>query len=158
MRHPLAYLTTALAVLALAACSGGTVKRVSEPSASIQQLTVAADGQWEVQLRLRNYSSMPMRYDRVTLEVTVGDQVAGTLEAAPALSIGPESADVITATVQPSSAARLVVADTLAGARSLPYQLKGSLAATPDERKQRTFDITSRNSLSPAPGLTGVLR
>lgn len=158
MRQPFRYALIALSLLALAACGGGKVKRVSEPAASIQQLTVGADGNWEVQLRLRNYSSMPMRFDRVRLEITVGDQPAGTLDASPALSIGPSSADVVTATLQPASGARLVVADTLAGARSLPYELKGNIAATPEERKQRDFPLQARSSLSPAPGLPGVLR
>jgi hypothetical protein len=148
----------AVCALALSACGSGAVKRVSEPAASIQQLTVGDDGNWNLELRLRNYSSMPMRFDTVSLEVTVGDQLAGTLSTTSAVSIGPESADVISATLQPSSGARIVVADTLAGGRSLPYQLKGNVAATPEDRKQRSFDVTARSSLSPAPGLPGVLR
>ncbi|MEG0195564.1 MAG: hypothetical protein RR698_20655, partial [Stenotrophomonas sp.] len=95
--------------LALTACGNGPVKRVSEPAASIQQLSVGNDGNWEVELRLRNYSSMPMRFDSVSLAVKVGDEAAGTLSASPALSIGPESADVIKVRLQPSSSARIVV-------------------------------------------------
>lgn len=158
MRQRIQYALIALCVLALSACGGGVVKRVSEPAASIQQLTVGADGSWALELRLRNYSSMPMSFDNVTLKLTVGDQEAGTLQASPALSIGPESADVVSVTLQPASAARIVVADTLAGGRSLPYQLEGSVSATPQERKQRSFDVEARSSLSPAPGLPGVLR
>ena len=58
----------------------------------------------------------------------------------------------------PSSAARLVVADALAGNRTLAYGLKGTVAATPQEKKQRSFDISSRSTLNQAPGLPGVLR
>ena len=36
----------------LAGCSSGPVRRVSEPSALIQQLTVRADGRWSVDLRI----------------------------------------------------------------------------------------------------------
>ena len=43
-----------LATALLAACSGGPVRRVSEPAASIQQLTVKANGSWSVDLRLQN--------------------------------------------------------------------------------------------------------
>ncbi|WP_449467044.1 NDR1/HIN1-like protein [Stenotrophomonas humi] len=150
-------LITAL-TLALAACGGGAVKRVSEPAASIQQLTVGNDGNWDVELRLRNYSSMPMRFDSVSLAVKVGDESAGTLSATPALSIGPESADVIKVRLQPTSSARIVVADSLAGGRSLFYELEGTLSATPEEKKQRSFEVKSRNSLNQAPGLPGVLR
>jgi len=152
------YALIALFTLTLAACGGGMVKRVSEPAASIQQLTVGSDGNWDVELRLRNYSSMPMRFDDVALQMKVGEEAAGTLNAAPGLSIGPESADVITLHLQPSSPARIVVADALVGGGSLFYELEGSIKATPEEKKQRSFELKSRNSLNQAPGLPGVLR
>ena len=158
MRFRPQYVLTAVLTLALAACGGGVVKRVSEPAAGIQQLTVGNDGSWDVELRLRNYSSMPMRFDDIALEMKVGDETAGTLKAAPGLSIGPESADVVKVRLQPSSAARIVVADSLAGGRSLFYELEGTISATPEEKKQRSFDVKSRNSLNQAPGLPGVLR
>jgi hypothetical protein len=158
MRFRPQYALIALAVLALTACGGGKVKRVSEPAASIQQLTVGNDGNWDVELRLRNYSSMPMRFDSVALAVKVGDESAGTLSATPAVSIGPESADIITVRLQPTSSARIVVADALAGGRSLFYELEGSISVTPEDKKQRSFEVKSRNSLNQAPGLPGVLR
>jgi hypothetical protein len=158
MRFRPTYALITVAVLALAACSGGPVKRVSEPAASIQQLTVGNDGNWDVELRLRNYSSMPMRFDAVSLAMKVGDEAAGTLSTQPGVSIGPESADVVKVRLQPSSAARIVVADSLAGGRSLFYELEGTISATPEEKKQRSFDVKSRNSLNQAPGLPGVLR
>ncbi|HEY0660947.1 MAG TPA: LEA type 2 family protein [Lysobacter sp.] len=150
---------TALALIALlAGCSSGPVRRVSEPSARIQQLTVRADGRWSVDLRIENFSSIPMRFDAVDLALTVDDNTAGSVTAQPALSIGPESADVVTAVFTPQVAAKLAVADALAGGRSINYALKGRLDATPDEGKQRSFDVEHRNALSPAPGLPGVLR
>ena len=142
----------------LAGCGSGIVRRVSDPAVSVQQLTVKADGQWVVELRLQNYSSIPMRFDTVKVEVRVGDQAAGTLQATPGLSVGPESADVVTVPFAPASAARIVVADALAGNRTLSYSLKGTVAATPEEKKQRSFDITGRSTLNQAPGLPGVLR
>ena len=158
MRFRPQYVLTAVLSLTLAACGGGMVKRVSEPAAGIQQLTVANDGSWEVELRLRNYSSMPMRFDDVSLRIKVGDEAAGTLNAAPGLSIGPESADVIKVRLQPASPARIVVADALAGGRSLFYELEGTVKATPEEKKQRSFEVKARNTLNQAPGLPGVLR
>ncbi|HBN53051.1 MAG TPA: hypothetical protein DD456_03115 [Stenotrophomonas sp.] len=158
MRFRPQYVLTAVLTLALAACGGGVVKRVSEPAAGIQQLTVGNDGSWDVELRLRNYSSMPMRFDDIALEMKVGDQAAGTLKAAPGLSIGPESADVVKIRLQPSSPARIVMADALAGGRSLFYELEGTVKATPEEKKQRSFEVDGRNSLNQAPGLPGVLR
>ncbi|WP_434031418.1 LEA type 2 family protein [[Pseudomonas] boreopolis] len=144
--------------LALAGCGGGMVRRVSEPTASIQQLTVRADGSWSLDLRLQNYSSIPMRFERVSLDVLLSDQSAGKIDQAIGISIGPETADVVQVALQPSSFAKLAVADVLAGRRSLPYELKGKVWATPEEKKQREFDVDARNALSPAPGLDGVLR
>ncbi|WP_442684139.1 LEA type 2 family protein [Stenotrophomonas sp. JC08] len=158
MRLRTRYALVALIALAMTACGSGKVKRVSEPAASIQQLTVDSEGNWAVQLRLRNYSSMPMRFDSVALAVKVGEESAGTLNASPAVSIGPESADVVSVRMQPSSSARIVVADALAGGRTLFYELEGTVSATPEERKQRSFEVKSRNSLNQAPGLPGVLR
>lgn len=143
--------------LLLSAC-GGAVRRVSEPAASIQQLTVRADGSWSVDLRLQNYSSIPMQFERVALEISAGEEVAGKLDQAVGMSIGPETADVVTVTLQPTSLGRITVADVLAGGRSLPYTLKGTVWATPQDKKQREFAVQSRNTLSPAPGLNGVLR
>lgn len=158
MRFRPQYVLIAFLALTLAACGSGMVKRVSEPAAGIQQLTVGNDGNWEVELRLRNYSSMPMRFDDIALRMKVGEETAGTLSAAPGLSIGPESADVVKLRLQPSSPARIVMADALAGGRSLFYELEGTVKATPEEKKQRSFEVKSRNSLNQAPGLPGVLR
>lgn len=72
--------------LLLSAC-GGAVRRVSEPAARIQQLTVRPDGAWSVDLRLQNYSSIPMQFERVALEISAGDQLAGKLDQAVGISI-----------------------------------------------------------------------
>lgn len=142
----------------VAACSSGPVRRVSPPAASVQQLTVNVDGSWTVLVRLQNYSSIPMRFETVDLQMTVGGVSAGTLTASPGISIGPESADVANVALQPASQARIAVADALAGSRSLDYTLVGTLEAAPEESRARTFKIDTSNRLSPVPGLDGVLR
>ncbi|MCM2335613.1 MAG: LEA type 2 family protein [Pseudomonas sp.] len=148
-----------LALIALlSACASGPVRRVSEPAARIQQLTVQASGGWSVELRLENFSSVPMRFDAVDIAVAVADQAAGNLQARPGVTIGPESADVITVALQPSAGAKLAVADALSAGRGLPYALTGKVDATPDQRGQRSFEIKRSSTLSPAPGLPGVLR
>lgn len=156
-RPRLALALIVVASLALTACNK-TVKRVSEPAASVQELTVRADGSWTVALRLQNFSSMPMTFDNVALQLKVSDEDAGQLQLKPALSIGGASADVVNVDIKPSSGARLVMADALAGNRTLGYSLKGTVSATPQEKKQRTFEIDSRSTLNQAPGLPGVLR
>ena len=158
MMRRISLLGLVLVSMLLAGCGSGMVRRVSDPAVSVQQLTVKADGQWVVDLRLQNYSSIPMRFDTVKVDVQIGDQAAGTLQATPALSVGPESADVVSVPFNPPSAARIVVADALAGRRALPYALKGTASAAPEDAKVRTFDVDTRNTLNPVPGLDGVLR
>jgi hypothetical protein len=146
-----------IAALLLASCHGA--RRVSPPSTAIQQLTVQANGDWALDLRLHNFSSVSMRFDSVRLEVSVDEHVAGTVQARPAISIGPTSADMVQVTLKPEGMARIAIADALAGRRSLAYRLKGTVTATPaEENKPREFEVDDRSSLNPAPGLDGVLR
>lgn len=148
----------ATGLLSLAGCTGGPVRRVSEPTASIQQLTVGADGQWSVELRLQNFSSVPMRFERLALTLRANTEIAGELQASPALTVGPESADVTTVKLAPSAAARIVIADVLADRRSLNYSLEGTLDAAAEDRKTRDYKIKRNSALSPVPGLPGVMR
>jgi len=151
-------LGTALLVAVLASCSSGPVRRVSEPSALVQQLTVRADGRWSVDLRIENFSSIPMQFDSIDLALAFGDHDAGRVTAQPAISIGPESGDVVTAVFSPQAAGKLAVADALAGGRSVGYTLSGTITATPDGGRQRSFAIRRSSQLNPAPGLPGVMR
>ncbi len=148
----------ALVALLLAACASGPVRRVSEPSARIQQLTVRADGSWSTELRIENFSSIPMRFDSLRLELEVEDHDAGILQASPALTVGRESTDVITVTLVPGAGAKFAVASALAAGRSVEYSLEGDMTATPDEERQREFEVERSSALSPAPGLPGVMR
>lgn len=155
-----ALVRTALAfvLLLLVACSTGPVRRVSDPAAGIQQLSVRADGSWTVDVRLHNYSSVSMQFDRVELALTIAGQPAGTLQAAPALRVGPESADVVSITHVPAATARMALTDALAGNRAVDYTVTGSVQATPEAGSQRSFEVKRDSRLSPVPGLPGVLR
>jgi len=151
--------TMALLLFLLGACSsGGPVRRVSDPAANIQQLSVRADGSWSIDLRIDNFSSIPMRFEAISLAMTVGGQDAGMLQARPGFSIGPEAADVATVSLQPSASARIVIADALARGRRVDYHLQGTLSAAPENAGVRSFDFERDNALSPVPGLPGVLR
>ena len=46
----------------LAGCRGGPPVRVFPPELSVQELRTAGDGEWTVVLRLRNFSTLPMRF------------------------------------------------------------------------------------------------
>lgn len=146
-------------VMILATCASGPPRRVSEPAASIQQLTVGADGAWSIELRLQNYSSVPMRFDGVDLGLATGDVDAGRLLAQPGITVGPESADLVSVRLAPTAGARMLVADALAGRGGVSYALEGTITAAPADRGgSRPYDIERRSALSPVPGLAGVLR
>ena len=156
-RLPVVFVALLVAAL-LSACAGGPVRRVSEPAAGIQQLTVHADGTWTVALRIDNFSSVPMRFDAIDLALTVDGVAAGTVRGGAGITIGPESADVAELPLVPSAAARLRIADALASRRSVAYTLAGRLDATPEDRGTRSFDIDRESAMTPVPGLPGVLR
>ncbi|HEX2082840.1 MAG TPA: LEA type 2 family protein [Xanthomonadaceae bacterium] len=147
-----------LCALLLASCASGPPRRVSEPAASIQQLTVRADGSWSLDLRIENFSSMPMRFGAISLPLTVADQAAGTLQGDAGISIGPESADVVTLDHRPDAGAKIALADALAGGRGVSYRFEGTLQAAPEDGKSRSYEIKRNSALSPVPGLPGVLR
>ena len=148
-----------MAVALLASCgTGGPARRVSEPAASIQQLTVRSDGQWDVQLRLDNFSSIPMRFTTTDIQIAFDNGAAASVQAKPEISIGPESADVVSATLTPTADGRARIATALADGRSLNYTLGGTLEAGPADGKPRTYKIERTSSLTPVPGLPGVLR
>ena len=149
----------ALCMLVLAACgSSGPVRRVSDPSASIQQLSVRADGSWSLDLRLDNFSSIPMRFDAIDLAMTVQGQPPATLRTSPGFTIGPESADVATLQLVPPAGAKIAIADALARGSAIGYELKGTITATPEDGKPRVFEFERDNALAPVPGLPGVMR
>jgi hypothetical protein len=145
-------------LLGLAACATGPARRVSEPTASIQQLRVEADGRWTVDLRLQNFSNVTMRFEQVKLTLRAGEETAGELTADTALTVGPESADIAQVTLTPSAGARILVAGVLADRRNLDYTLEGTLMAAAEDRKSREYRIRRSSALSPVPGLPGVLR
>lgn len=156
-RLPAVFAALLVAAL-LSACATGPVRRVSEPAAGIQQLTVHANGDWTVALRIDNFSSIPMRFDAVDIALTVDGVAAGTLRGNAGITIGPESADVAEFPLAPSAAARLRIADALASRRSVAYTLAGRIDAAPEGGGMRSFDIDRESAMTPVPGLPGVLR
>jgi hypothetical protein len=140
----------------LAACGGGGVReQINPPRASIQQLAVQADGQWKLSVRLQNFSNVPTAFQSVTAKLVVGGQDAGSFSLAPAMTIGPESADVVSATLRPALGAKLVVASALSSGQSVRYMVSGKIATS---KPVGNHDFSFESTLNPAPGLNGVLR
>lgn len=146
------------AALIVTACAGGQVRRVSDPAVSFQQVQVLANGAWAVDLRIQNYSSIPMRFDSINVKMKVDGQDAATIHQAIGMTVGPESPDIFKVTVEPTLVGKAAVADALARKVTLNYRLEGTLTATPEKRGSQTFKINSASSVTPAPGLPGVLR
>jgi len=143
----------AILLLVLAGCFGGPTRNIFPPRASIQQLAVQADGSWKLQLRLQNYSNVSTTFATVDARIEVAGNAAGGVSAAPAIRIGPESADVVEASLKPSAAAAQAVASLRSG--NLRYKLAGRIVTSdPKGDNEYTFE----GVLSPVPGLVGVLR
>jgi hypothetical protein len=135
--------------LALAGCFGEP-RNVFPPRASIQELTSKADGSWSLKLRLQNFSNVAMTFAQVDGKLRVGGVDAGSITLAPNLRIGPESADVIDATLTASPAARAALA-----AGNVRYVLAGRIV-TSEPKRDDPYEFSSQ--LSAVPGLPGVFR
>jgi hypothetical protein len=155
-RRRLAVLALCAFVLTVCACGGGGVKkRLNPPRASVQQLTVLPGGQWKLVLRLQNFSNVPSNFSAVSGNLKFAGHPAGGFNVAPNISVGPESADTVEATVSPSLEAKLAVASALSASQSVRYEVEGLI--TTDQRNA-PYDFKYESSLNPAPGLPGVLR
>jgi hypothetical protein len=140
-----------IAMLALAGC-GGPTKNVFPPRASIQQLTMQADGSWKLQLRLQNFSDVSMTFAKVDAKIEIAGNAAGSISVSPAMRIGPDSADVAEVELKPTPAAAQAVATKNVDVR---YKMSGTIVISdPAGEHPYTFE----GSLSPVPGLIGVLR
>ena len=147
----------ALLVLAavLAACAGHDPKRVYPPQVSLAGLQVQADGTWRVDVRIRNFGTVPARYDQLDLKLQVNGQDAGALALSPRVTVGPQSSEVATATLTPSTAGKVIVGSALAARANVRYSLSGRITAGEPSGR---YDVQYESALDPAPGLTGVLR
>lgn len=146
-----------LCTLVLSACGGGGPrKRIFPPSASVQELTVAADGSWTLAVRLQNFSNVTQRFGQVTGTLRVGGHDAGPVSLVPDAAVGPESVEIFDLRVTPSPAAAQAVADAIAARRSVRYELEGEITSVEPDRRRDRFDFDSQ--LTPVPGLPGVLR
>lgn len=148
-------LLSLLLVPLLAACSSGPPRRVFPPQASLQELRVQDDGQWLAQIRIQNFSTVPMRFSRLQATLTVAGQEATRFDIDPSMSVGPGSIEVVQHLFTPADGPRAAVSEAFANRRAVRYQLAGRLASS-DPVTDDAFDYSS--ALNPVPGLTGVLR
>ena len=157
-KQPRFLIAAATTAMLLTSCASGPVRRVSDPAVSFQQIQVLPSGNWNVDLRVHNYSSIPMRFDSVNLKMMVDGQEAASVNQAIGLTVGPESPDILKIQVTPNIVGKAAVADALTRKTTLNYRLSGTVSAAAEKRSAQGFKFNAASSLSPAPGLPGVLR
>ena len=131
----------------LTACGGGPVRKVHPSTASIQQLTVQADGTWKIALRVQNYSTFSMHFSAIDAKLSVAGAEIGDLRIAPDIDIVGDNGDVVEATLKTSAKAP--------ASGDFAYQLKGTID-TSEPKESFKFDTSSR--LSPVPGVPNTWR
>jgi len=155
MRLALKILFALVFLTLLSACGGRVKKVINPPRASIQELAAQANGQWKLSVRLQNFSSVPTQFASVSARLRVDGQDAGDIVLSPAVTVGPEAADVVSTMITPALAAKVTVASALAAGRPVRYTLVGRIV-TSEPRGDSPFEYDS--VLNPAPGLNGVMR
>lgn len=146
----------ALMLLALlAGCASGPPKRVFPPQATVQEVRVQPDGKWAVQIRLQNFSTVPMRFSRLEATLSVNGEQATRISIDPGLSVGPGSNELVQHVFTPAAGPKAAVDQALANRRAVRYQLTGRIASS-EPATDHPFDYQS--ALDPVPGLTGILR
>lgn len=156
MRRTAFFLIPILLLTLLAACSSGPRKRIFAPTASIQELAVQADGQWQVRVRIQSFSNVPHTVSELTATLRIDGIDAATLNVSPAVAIGPQSAEVEDLLIAPATDAAARVTAALESGRRVDYALNGTLVSTEPNRRRDAF--TFEGQLWPVPGLPGVLR
>ena len=155
LRILLAALT--FAALTLAGCTSFGTK-LQPPTASIQQLTVNADGTWAAVVRFQNYSyDTGMHVYAIDADLSLAGKPAGHLAFSPALDIPAMDADIATATFKPDAAG--VAALLAAKHNAIQYGLKGTLSVGKDSKGgAQPFKLDDKGYLSPVPGVSNIWR
>jgi hypothetical protein len=148
-------LLTALVLVLLAGCAGGPPKRVFPPQVSVQELRFEADGRWTTQLRIRNFSTVSMRFSRLQGALTIAGQEAAAFDFDPGLSVGPGSTELVQHSFLPAPAAKAALESAIAAGRGARYRVAGEIRSSDPGTTDR-YEYES--ALDPVPGLSGVLR
>ncbi len=143
------------AAFLLGSCSSEPTKRYFAPQASLQQLQHLANGQWQAQVRIQNFSTGAVEFKNLALNVQIQDLDWTAVAPAEPQKIGPNNAEIFTLNIPFNANISQVLSDRLNKAQSIRYGLKGSIQSI-DPNKTYTLDYQGR--LNPAPGLDGVYR
>jgi len=153
-RFPFLRLFVLCLMALLAGCGGGPVKRVNPPIASIQQLSVQPDGTWKLDVRIQNFSTVPMTFSTLEAALEIDDHPGAQIFAHPNLDIPGNSADVTNFTVTGTPAGNTAL-KTAISSTGVGYRITGKITST---EPAKTFDLRFESRLSPVPGLPGTWR
>ncbi|WP_300614688.1 hypothetical protein [Dokdonella sp.] len=131
----------------LTACASGPAKRVHPPTASIQQLSVRPDGSWQLDVRIQNFSTLPMHYSGLKATLDVAGTEVGEVDFNPNVDIIANGAEVVPLTLKASA--------KLPASGDFAYTLKGHIE-TSEPKGSFPFERSSR--LSPVPGIADTYR
>ncbi|WP_257387010.1 LEA type 2 family protein [Tahibacter caeni] len=155
LSHPIRAAFVLVCLCLLAACGGGKpVRRINPPALSIQQLAVQADGRWLIELRVQNFSTVPMRFDTLEAGLEIEGTNVGAVFLRPAIEIPGQSADIVEATLSPGRDAGTRLAEA-ARDGSVGYQLRGTIETGEPAKK---FPLSQSSRLSPVPGRPNTYR
>ncbi|MGN6312169.1 MAG: hypothetical protein ACTHMO_00235 [Rhodanobacteraceae bacterium] len=152
----LRWLIPVTALLALSACTPGT--KLQPPAASIQQLRALPNGQWQLTIRVENYSyDTGMHVYALDADLDLAGKRAGHVSVSPGLDIPAMTADIANATLTPGVEASAALAE--AKGNAVAYELKGSMNVGKGESgKPQSFDLDGKGYISPVPGVANTWR
>ncbi|MEO6801045.1 MAG: hypothetical protein ABI178_14000 [Rhodanobacter sp.] len=145
---------------ALVAC-GPKKKSVFPPTLSIQQLSVLANGQWRVTLRIQNNSYGEMDFKSLEGQLKMGALAPIRLHANFERDIPELAGDVLLLDVLPTAAMSKTLTEAAAkgSAGAVAYHISGSISAKPEQEKRaRDFDFDGNGWISPVPGIPDTWR
>lgn len=154
------HLPLVLFVIALlAACGGGggrlLPERVWPPRATLAELRTGEDGTWQITVRLENFSTVAMRFDRVEVNLSVDERPAAMLARTESIDLGPSLAEPLRFSVRPEPGAAAALQAALHNGRGLHYELKGQARSG---EPHGLWPLDYKGVLTPVAGLKGVLR
>jgi hypothetical protein len=149
----------------LAAC-GPQRQSVFPPTITIQQMRLLPNGAWQLSLRIQNNSYAGMDYQSIEGQLQIAQDTPARVHARFDLDIPALTGDVLQVEVlpTPSMSQALQAADAKGSAGSLSYAIGGivhgapHLEDHPDDKHPRDFPFSSRDFLSPIPGVAHTYR
>ena len=113
-------------------------------------------GQWVLLLRLQNYSTVGMRLQMSSAQLSIDGLPPVMLAASEPLMVATGSTEILELRVAPDASLQQRIDSALQSRKGVGYQLSGEIVSLEPRERRDAFEFSS--SLTPMPGLPGVLR